>query len=204
MVSRYQSDRSHRIQRAESSESIPREGRRLPATLRALLAGVVVLALIVGVIAGYYAFSGFFNANGPWYGTMNVHTGGRTVKIETYMTISTTPIGGLSGEGTFCIPLPFSKTATATLSLTGDRVFALPGTSHHDQEWPISLTVQYQLPVLLGFTVPLGPSLQLEGAPTASTFHLMGGNSTASTLLEMKHGSRAAFQSACKALAPLS
>lgn len=195
------SDNSQGIQ---SAVSVPRKDRRPTSPLRALLAGVLVLALILGSVAGYYAITGFFNANGLWYGTMKVHTEGRTVAIETYMNISTSLIGGISGEGTFCIPLPFSKTATTTLSLTGDRVFSLPGSSHHDQEWPISLTIQYRLPLLLGFTLPLGPSLQLEGEATASSFHLVGGNHSASTSLEMKHGSQAAFLAACRALAPLS
>jgi hypothetical protein len=204
MVSRYQSDRSQGINSAESSESIPRKDKPLPSPLRALLAGIVVIALILGSVVGYYAITGFFDANGPWYGPMKIHSAGRTVSIETYLNVSTSPVGGISGEGTFCIPLPFSKSATTTLSLTGDRVFSFPGNSHHDQEWPISLTIQYQLPLLLGFTLPLGPSLQLEGAATASSFHLVGGNSSASTSLEMKHGSHAAFQAACRALAPLS
>jgi hypothetical protein len=203
VASRNQRDRSQEIRSAGLSESTPRKVKGMPSLLRALLAGVVVLALILGVAAAYYAISGFFNADGPWYGTMNIHTQGRTVAIETYMNISTSLIGSISGEGTFCVPLPFSKTATVTLSLTGDRVFSLPTTSQHDQEWPISLTVQYRLPLLLGFALPLGPSLQLKGAATVSSFHLLGGNSTASASLEMKHGSQAAFLAACRALAPL-
>ena len=203
MASRKQREKSQEIQSAVSSKSIPGKANRSPASLRALLAGVVILALILGTVAAYYAISGFFTANGPWYGTMKIHSEGRTVAIETYMNVSTSLLGDVSGEGTFCVPLPFSKTATVSLSLAGHRAFSLPGTSHHDQEWPISLTVQYQLPLVLGFGLPLGPSLQLEGTATASSFHLLGGNSTASTSLEMKHGSRAAFQAACRALAPL-
>ena len=203
MATRYQRDRSDAIHSAGTSESIPGRIKRPALFPRALLAGVVVLALIPGVVATYYATSGFFDANGSWYGTMNIHTQGRTVAIETYMNISTSLIGDISGEGTFCLPLPFSKTATATLSLMGNRILLLPGSSRQAQEWPISLTVQYRLPVLLGFTLPLGPSLQLEGAATTRSFHLLGGNSTTSTSLTMKHGSQASFLAACRALAPL-
>jgi hypothetical protein len=204
VASRYHRDRSEAIQSAGTSESIPRKVKRPSVFLRTLLAGVVVLALILGVGAAYYAISGFFDANGSWYGTMSFHTQGRTVAIETYMNISTSLIGDISGEGTFCVPLPFSKTATVTLSLTGDRIFSFPGTSDHDRDWPISLTVQYRLPLLLGITLPIGPSLQLEGAATARSFRLLGGNSTVSTSLDMKHGSYAAFLAACRVLAPLS
>jgi hypothetical protein len=177
--------------------------KRPPSCLRRIIAGMLVLTLALGGIAAYYNLSGFFNANGTWYGTMAIHTGSKTLAIETYMDVSTWLTGNISGEGTFCIPLPFNNTATFVYRLSGRRTFPLPSNTQRDQQRPITLTAQYGMPLLLSLTLPLGPSLQLEGYASPSRFHLIGGDGNASTALDMRHGTKAAFMSACSSLAPL-
>jgi hypothetical protein len=177
--------------------------RRPPSYLRRIVAGMLVLTLALGSIAAYYSLSGFFNANGMWYGTMAIQTGGRTLKIETYMDVSTWPTGRIAGEGIFCIPLPLNNTATVEYRLSGKRTFPLPGNSQRDQQRPITLTAQYGIPLLLSLVLPLGPSLHLEGAASPSRFHLVGGDGNASTTLDVRHGTKSAFMAACESLAPL-
>lgn len=179
-----------------------RRRRRVPPFLRRLLGGLLTLALIAGLVAAYFTLTGFFNANGTWYGTMYIHTGLRTVAVETYMEVSTAITGDISGKGTFCVPLPFNNTATVSYSLSGKRVFLRPGSSQHDQQGPLSLTAQEKVPLLLGLALPLGPSLHLEGNATAIAMHLTGGDGNASATLDMTHGSESAFMKACSALSP--
>ena len=171
--------------------------------LRAVLASLLVLTLVLGAVAAYFGVSGFFSANGTWYGTMAIHAGDRALAIETYMDITTLPTGSISGEGTFCIPLPFNNTSTFAYSLSGHRVFPLPGNTQHDQQWPITLTAQYRAPLLLGLTLPLGPALQMEGNVTTNSFHLIGGDGSASTALKLTHGDKNDFMAACRSLSPL-
>jgi hypothetical protein len=177
--------------------------RRQPSRLRSVVASLLALTLVLGIFAAYYGLSGFFNANGSWYGTMHIHMGGRTVAIETYMNVSTSLTGSISGEGIFCVPLPFQNTATFAYSLSGHRAFPLPTTTQHDQQQPIALTAQYTVPLVLGITLPLGPSLRLEGNATTRSFHLSGGDGTAATVLDMTHDTKSAFMAACTSLAPL-
>jgi hypothetical protein len=160
--------------------------------------GLLVLAIIA--VALYYALTGFFSANGTWYGPMRVTSGAATVSIETYMDDSTFFTGSISGKGTFCIPLPFNNLSTFDYSLSGSRAFTLPG---RDNQRPITLTAQYTVPLVLGFTLPIGPSLQLHGNVANNTLHLTGGDSTVATVLDMKHGTKADFTAACHALSPL-
>jgi hypothetical protein len=167
-------------------------------TLWLVVGGLLVLA--IGVGAAYYAFSGFFNANGTWYGPMHVKSGVATITIETYMDVSTSVTGGMSGSGTFCIPLPFNNTSTFDYTLTGNHAFVLPGS---DNQQPITLTAEYTVPVILGITIPIGPTLTMHGAVANNTLRLAGGDSNASTSLDMKHGSKADFTAACKSLSPL-
>lgn len=183
--------------------SIHRRARRQRSRLRSVVASLLALTLVIGTFAAYYGLSGFFNANGSWYGTMHIHAGGRTIAIETYMNVSTLPTGSISGEGIFCAPLPFRNTMTFAYSLSGHRAFPLPTDTQHDQQQPIVLTVQYTVPLVLGITLPLGPNLRLEGNATTRSFHLSGGDGTAATTLDMTHGSRSAFMAACTSLAPL-
>jgi len=174
-----------------------------------------VLAIIAAV--AYFALSGFFNANGTWYGPMQIKKGGATVQIETYMNVSTSIVSGcvvclpnrllpaisvgtMSGSGTFCLPLPFNNTGTFDYSLSGNHDFVLPG---RDNQQPITLKAQYTVPIIFGIQIPIGPSLTMHGNATNNTFHLTGGDSGASTSLDMKHGSKADFTAACKSLTPL-
>jgi hypothetical protein len=174
-----------------------------PSHLRAVVASLLALALVLGAVAAYYGVSGFFSANGTWYGTMSIHAGDRALAIETYMDVSTLPTGSISGEGMFCVPLPFNNTSTFAYSLSGDRAFPLPGNTRHDQQWPISLTAQYRSPLLLGLTLPLGPALHMEGTVTTNSFHLIGGDGAVSTVLTLTHGDKNDFMASCKSLSPL-
>jgi hypothetical protein len=164
----------------------------------AIVGGILVLAIIA--VALYYALTGFFNANGTWYGPMRVTSGIAAVSIETYMDVSTFFTGSISGKGTFCIPLPFNNPSTFDYSLSGSRAFTLPG---RDDPRPITIIAQYTVPLILGFTLPIGPSLQMHGNVANNAFHLTGGNSTVAAMLDMKHGSKADFTAACHALSPL-
>jgi hypothetical protein len=179
------------------------ESRKARSRRPIVVRSVVAVALILGAAAAYYGVTGFFNANGTWYGAMHIQAAGQTLAIETYMDVSTSPTGSLSGKGTFCFPLPFGNTSTIAYTLSGTHAFPLPGDDHPNQQHPLMLTAQYTVPLFLGFTLPLGPSLQWEGDATASSMHLTGGNGNAATSLTMTHGSEAAFLAACKSLAPL-
>lgn len=172
--------------------------QRSPSFGRAIVGGLLVLAIVA--LVAYYALSGFFDANGTWYGTMHIHSAGKTLSIETYTEVSTFFTGSLSGKGTFCVPLPFNNTSTFDFSLSGKRAFTLPGTANQS---PITLTAQYTVPLLLGITLPIGPSLQLHGNVANGSFHLTGGDSNAPTSLDMRHGTKADFTVACKSLSPL-
>jgi hypothetical protein len=163
-----------------------------------VVGGLLVLA--IGAVAAYYALSGFFDANGTWYGTMHIRTAGKTVSIETYLEVSTFFTGSLSGKGTLCRSLPLQNTATFTYSLTGQRAFSVPGQATQP---PITLTAEYTVPLILGFSLPLGPSLTMHGAVTNGRLHLTGGSGAAATSLDMQHGTQANFLAACKALSPL-
>ena len=156
--------------------------------------------LAIVAVAAYYALSGFFNANGSWYGTMHIRTGSTTVSLETYMEVSTFVTGSLSGKGTFCLPLPLQNTATFGYSLTGHRAFSLPGQATPP---PITLTAEYTVPLILGISLPLGPSLTMQGTVTNGRLHLSGGSGTASTSLDLQHGTQADFLAGCKTLSPL-
>jgi hypothetical protein len=160
----------------------------------------VILVLAIAAGAAYYAFSGFFNANGTWYGPMKVKTGVATISIETYMDVSTNVIGGMSGTGTFCVPLPFNNSTSFDYSLAGNHAFDLPG---RDDPQAVTLTAEYTVPVAFGFSLPLGPTLTMHGNVASSILHLTGGDSNAATTLDMKHGSKNDFTKACKSLAPL-
>jgi hypothetical protein len=184
--------------RQDHAVSTDRTKRQSPLVGRLVIGGLLVLAIVV--IAAYYLLSGFFNANGTWYGTMHVTSGSTTVSIETYMEVSTFFTGSLSGQGTFCMPLPLQNTATFGYSLTGQRAFTFPG---HETQPPIALTAEYTVPLPLGISVPIGPSLTMHGAVANNHLQLTGGSSTASTSLDMRHGTKADFLAACKTLTPL-
>lgn len=160
----------------------------------------ILLLLAIGGGAAYYSLSGFFNANGTWYGPMQVKADGATLEIETYMNVSTSLTGGLSGSGTFCLPLPFNNSTSFDYTLTGNRAFVLPGS---DNAKPITLTAEYTVPVVFGITVPIGPNLTMHGNVANDTLQLTGGDSSKSTTLAMKHGSKTDFEAACKQLNPL-
>jgi hypothetical protein len=172
--------------------------KRSPKFWLAVVGGLLVLAIVAAV--AYYALSGFFNANGTWYGPMHVKTGAGTVTIETYMDDSTFFTGSISGKGTFCVPLPFNNTATFDYSLSGNHDFVLPG---RDDPQPITLKAENAVSLPLGIQIPIGPSLTMHGNATSSAFHLTGGDSGTSTTLDMKHGSKDDFMNACKSLSPL-
>jgi hypothetical protein len=174
------------------------EGKRSP--WRGLVSLVGLLVLIAVAVAAYYKTSGFLDANGTWYGPLRITSGSVTVSLETYMDVSTSFLGGISGTGTFCAPLPFNHTVTFDYSVSGDHAFELLG---HGRQPPITLTAEYTVPLILGFSLPIGPSLQLRGDATSDSFHLTGGGGRVATSLQMMHGTRAAFTSACKSLSPL-
>jgi hypothetical protein len=178
--------------------------------------GILLVLAIVGGVA-YFGLTGFFNANGTWYGPMQIKKGGATVQIETYMNVSTSiasgcvvclpnrllpsiSFGTVSGSGTFCVPLPFNNTGTFDYTLTGDHAFMLPGREYSK---PLTLTAEYTVPVVFGITVPIGPSLTLHGDAMNDALKLTGGDSNTSATLTMKHGSKADFTAACKQLKPL-
>ncbi len=177
--------------------SAPKRQRSFFSRLFSLMVILVLLAL--GAVA-YYETSGFLDANGTWYGPMRMTSGGVTVSVETYLNLATSLTGQLSGKGTVCLPLPFRQTATADFSLSGQH--ALTGWGHGPQP-AITLTIEEAVPVVLGFSIPIGPSLQLHGDATPTRLHLSGGNRSMATSLELRHGTRAAFMTACQALAPL-
>ena len=174
------------------------EGKRSP--WRRLVTLVGLLALIAVAVVAYYKTSGFLDANGTWYGPMRITSGRVTVSLETYMDVSTSLLGGISGHGTFCAPLPFNNTVTFDYSDSGDHAFTLLG---HGEQPPITLTAQYTVPLVLGVVLPIGPSLRMRGDATSDSFHLGGGDGRVATSLQMRHGTRAAFTSACKSLSPL-
>jgi hypothetical protein len=145
--------------------SVP-ERKRSPLSRLVPLA-VILLLLAVGAIA-YYETSGFLDANGTWYGPMRIASGGVTVSVETYMEVSTSLTGHLSGKGTFCIPLPFGHTATFDYSLSGQHAFTF---LNYGTQPPIVLTVEYTVPVILGVRLLIGPQLQLHGDATSTSFH---------------------------------
>ena len=160
---------------------------------------VIVLLLAISAVA-YYQTSGFFNANGTWYGPMRITSGRLTVSVETYMDVSTSLTGSLSGKGTFCVPLPFNHTATFDFSLSGQHAFTYQSAGPQPQ---ITLTLEETVPVILGVVLPIGPRMQMQGSATSSSLHLTGGDQNAATSLDMKHGTQAVFTAACKSLSPL-
>jgi hypothetical protein len=177
--------------------SIP-ERKRSPVS-RLIPLVVVLVLLAIGALA-YYETSGFLDANGTWYGPMHITSGNVTVSVETYMDVSTSLTGHLSGTGTFCIPLPFNHTATFDFSLAGQHAFTF---LTYGPQPPITLTAEETVPVILGVRLPIGPQLQMHGNATTSSFHLIGGDGHAATSLDMTHGTKAAFTTACHALSPL-
>lgn len=185
---------------SERGHTVSTSERKRSASAR-LVPLLVILILLAGAALAYYETSGFFDANGTWYGPMRITSGSVTVSVETYMDLSTSLTGHLSGQGTFCLPLPFSDTATFNFTLTGQHAFTLWG---YGPQPPIALTLDETVPVILGVRVPIGPQLQLHGSATSSTLHLLGGDQSVATVLDMHHGSRATFTTACHSLAPLS
>src|SRR5437879_1569586 len=103
----------------------------VPTRKRSRISGLVpllvILALLAAGVLAYYKTSGFLDANGTWYGPTRVTSGGVTVSVETYLNISTSLTGHLSGKGIFCLPLPFNQTATGGFSLSGQHAFTLWG-----------------------------------------------------------------------------
>jgi hypothetical protein len=156
-----------------------------------IVGGVVVVA--VAAVAAFYIISGFFAANGTWYGPMRVKTPLVQSSVEVYMDLSTSPLGGISGKGQFCEPNPLGAPFTFEFSVSGQR----------DVRGNITLNAYYAIPLLLGIVFPLGPQLQLHGDVESATFHLKGGDANTPATLDMKHGAQAEFVTACKALSPL-
>jgi hypothetical protein len=190
------SQRSGPASRLQDSAPSGRSKKR--SSWPAAVGGLLVLAIVA--LAAYYALSGFFNANGTWYGPLHIKSGGTTVSVATYMDVSTSVIGSISGQGTFCIPLPFNHTSTFNYSLSGQHAFSLLGQGNQP---PITLTAEYTVPLVLGIRLPLGPRLQMQGNATSSSFHLTGGDRNTSTSLDMRHGTRTTFMAACRTLSPL-
>lgn len=164
--------------------------------------GIIVLILILaaGAVLGYYTLSNFFGANGTWYGPMQMKSGVGTVSIETYMDITVSPTGTITGSGTFCIPLPFNNSTSTDLSLQGTHDFVHPGDNN---PLPLKIKVDYAISLPLGFTLPIGPQLDMHGNVNHSVLSFFGGNGNVSTALSMKHGSKTDFTAACKSLSPL-
>lgn len=169
---------------------------------RAAWLGIIPVILIIAILAvvGYYVLSNFFGANGTWYGPMHVKSGIGTVSIETYLDLSTSFLGPISGSGSFCVPLPFNNTPTYDFSVQGSHDFVRPWQADPQ---PIHLSADYAITLPLGFAFPLGPQLNLRGNVANNTLTLTGGNGNATTTLAMKHGSKADFTAACKSLSPL-
>jgi hypothetical protein len=167
------------------------EQKRLPWSRLVPPAAVLVL-LAIGV-AAYYQTTGFFGANGTWYGPMRIKVGGTTVAIEAYMDLATSPIGDISGRGILCSRLS-GNASTFDYSLSGRRAYSHPGQSSQS---PITLTAQ------LGTTPLIGPTLQMRGDATNGALHLTGVGRNVATTLDMTHGTQAAFTAACKSLSPL-
>jgi hypothetical protein len=161
---------------------------------------LVVLALLAAGALAYYQTSGVLDANGTWYGPTRATSGAVTVSVEAYLNISTSLTGQLSGKGTFCLPLPFHQTATVDFTLTGQHAFVFWG---HDPQPDVTLTVEEAVPVVAGFSLPIGPNLKLHGSATPTRLRLTGGDSHVAAALDLQHGTRAAFMTACHALAPL-
>jgi hypothetical protein len=165
-----------------------------------LVPPVVVLLFLTASAVAYYQTSGFLDADGTWYGPTRITSGGVTVSVETYLNISTSLAGQLTGKGTFCLPLPFHQTATVNFSLSGQHAFMLWGLGPQPS---IMLSVEETVPVLLGISLPIGPRLQLHGNATRTSLHLIGGDRNTAASLGLKHGTEAAFMIACQTLAPL-
>jgi len=184
-------------QNSGSAASATRPNRSRAKWL-AVVGGLLVLAIIAAV--AYYALSGFFNANGTWYGPMHVKRGGATFQVESYMNISTSFTGSISGSGTFCLPLPFNNSTSADYAITGNRAFVLPG---RDNPQPVTVTAEEAVQLAFGVTIPIGPNHTMHGNVVNDTLKLTGGDKDTSTALDMKHGSKADFTNACKSLSPL-
>jgi hypothetical protein len=173
--------------------------RKRSATSR-LVPLLVVLVLLAGCVVAYYETSGFLDATGTWYGPTHVTSAGVTVTIETYLDVSTSLTGQLSGKGTFCLPLPFNQTATINFSVTGEHAFTLWG---YGAQPPITLTLEEAVAAPLGARLPIGPRLQLHGTATSSRLQLSGGDQRIATALDLARGSKTTFMTACHALTPL-
>lgn len=168
----------------------------------AKMLGVVVLILILaaGAVLGYYTLSNFFTPNGTWYGPMHMKSGVGTVSVETYMNLTVSPAGTISGNGTFCIPLPFNNSTSTDLSVQGTHDFVHPGDS---DPLPLKIQVDYAISLPLGFSLPVGPQLDMHGNVHNGVLSFFGGNGNVSTALAMKHGSKTDFTKACTSLSPL-
>jgi hypothetical protein len=177
--------------------SDPTQKRSGLSRLAPLLA---ILALLAAGAFAYYKTSGVLDANGTWYGPTRATSGAVTVSVETYLNISTSLTGQFSGKGTFCLALPFNNTATVDFTLTGQHEFVFYG---HDPQPDVTLTVEEAVPLVAGFSLPIGPNLKLHGSATPTRLRLTGGDSHVVAAADLRHGTRAAFTTACRALAPL-
>jgi hypothetical protein len=169
--------------------------------IRRLAVAVVIIVVLVLAVVAYYRQSGFFAANGTWYGPMRVKDGAVTVSIETYMNVTVNPLGVVSGSGTFCIPLPFNNSTSTDLSLQGSHDFVHPGDS---DPLPIKITVDYAISLPLGLSLPIGPQLTMHGNIIHDKLTFLGGDSNGTTTtLAMQQGSKSDFTTACKSLSPI-
>lgn len=161
---------------------------------------VLILILAAGAVLGYYTLSNFFTANGTWYGPMHMKSGVGTVSIETYMNITVSPTGSISGSGTFCIPLPFNNSTSTDLTVQGTHDLVHPG---DNDPLPLKIHVDYAISLPLGFSLPIGPQFDMHGNVHNDVLSFFGGDGNVSTALSMKHGSKTDFTNACKSLSPL-
>ena len=168
--------------------------------IRSLAIAVGIIIVLVLAVLAYYRQSGFFEANGTWYGPMHIKSGVGTVSVETYMNITVNPLGVVSGNGTFCVPLPFNNSTSTDLSLQGTHDFVHPGDS---DPLPIKITVDYAISLPLGLSLPIGPQLSMHGNIIHDKLTFLGGDSNATTTLAMQQGSKSDFTKACKSLSPI-
>ena len=170
--------------------------RRRGCVIGALVVAVLlIVALIVAIPRATVFLNNYFAANGTWYGPLHIDVGPLHGSMETYMALSTSPTGDISGNGQFCLPnLIGGGVTTAGFGVTGK----------HQSDGSFSLAMAYELSGPLDLRALLGPQLQMHGTITSNSFHLTGGGSHTPTTMTAVRGTTADFTSACHKLSPLS
>jgi len=158
------------------------------------VAALLVIAIIIAFPRAVTFVNNYFVANGTWYGPMKLDVGPLQGTLETYMALSTSPTGSISGNGEFCLPnLIGGGVTTAGFGVTGQ----------HQSDGNFNISVSYELSGPLGLNALLGPQLDLHGSIASETFHLSGGGSHTPATMTLLRGTTTNFTAACHTLSPL-